>query len=113
MHKRYDAGYCAALLTTFVHDLADDIGGGQVASVGFVELKPNVINVLPAHARVNVDLRNANNELLVEAEQKSKSFLAQLASDKQVEVKTKNSLDLTPLRLISGLLRSLKTPLQH
>ncbi len=97
MHLRFDAGYCAASLTTFVHELANDIGGGQVATVGVIELKPNIINVVPAHARVTVDLRNANSELLIEAEKRLESFLAQLASDNSIEIKAKKLARFEPV----------------
>jgi N-carbamoyl-L-amino-acid hydrolase len=97
MHLRYDAGYCAASLTTFVHDLANDIGGGQVATVGVIELKPNIINVVPANARVTVDLRNASNELLIEAECRFESFLAQFARDNNIEIKTKKLARFDPV----------------
>jgi len=97
MHLRYDAGYCAALLTTFVRDLADDIGGGQVSTVGVIELKPNIINVVPARARVTVDLRNADNALLIEAERRLESFLAQLASDNGLEIETKKLARFEPV----------------
>jgi len=103
MHLRYDAGYCAASLTTFVRDLADDVGGGQVATVGVIELKPNIINVVPAHARVTVDLRNANSELLIEAEKRLESFLVQLASDNSIEIKTNKLARFEPVCFDQGI----------
>ena len=103
MHLRYDAGYCAASLTTFVRDLADDVGGGQVATVGVIELKPNIINVVPAHARVTVDLRNANSELLIETEKRLESFLVQLASDNSIEIKTNKLARFEPVCFDQGI----------
>ena len=64
LHLRRDAGYCAAKLTTFVRNLAKKIGGVQVATVGVIELEPNIINVVPSRARMTVDLRNSDNERL-------------------------------------------------
>ena len=97
MDLRRDAGYCAALLNTFVHDLAAEVGDGQVATVGVTELKPNIINVVPGHARVTVDLRNADNALLIEAENKLHVFLNQLESAHQVEIKTKKLARFEPV----------------
>jgi N-carbamoyl-L-amino-acid hydrolase len=97
MHLRLDAGYCAAALTTFVHDLANEIGDGQVATVGVTELKPNIINVVPASARVTVDLRNSNNELLFEAEEKLESFLVHLEKEQGVDIKTKKLVRFDPV----------------
>lgn len=97
MHLRLDAGYCAAALTTFVHDLANEIGDGQVATVGVTELKPNIINVVPASARVTVDLRNSNNALLFEAEEKLESFLVHLEKEQGVDIKTKKLVRFDPV----------------
>lgn len=105
MHLRKDAGYCAAAITTFLHDLAEDTGQGQVATVGVLELKPNIINVVPASARMTVDLRNANNQLLVEAEDKLQSFLAQLRKQKSVDIKTKSLARFDPVEFDDHIVR--------
>ena len=97
MHLRRDAGYCAAAISTFVHDLAHKIGKGQVATVGIIELKPNIINVVPSRARLTVDLRNADNQLLVEAEKALGSFLTQLAQDNDVEINTERLARFDPV----------------
>lgn len=105
MHLRQDAGYCAAAITTFVHDLANQIGQGQVATVGITELKPNIINVVPANARITVDLRNADNQLLIEAEEKFNSFLVQLAKEKSVDIKTKSLARFDPVVFDENIVR--------
>ncbi len=97
MQLRHDAGYVAAAIATYVHDLALHIGNGQVATVGTIELTPNVINVVPGGARVTVDLRNANNELLLEAEQNLNSFLVKLAIDNGVDIKTSSLARFDPV----------------
>jgi beta-ureidopropionase / N-carbamoyl-L-amino-acid hydrolase len=48
MRLRRDAGYCAAPSAVFVRDLARRMGGAQVATVGAIELHPNLVNVVPA-----------------------------------------------------------------
>ena len=88
MRLRKDAGYCAGLLATFIHDLALEIGEPQVGTIGVIELKPNIINVVPGSARVTVDLRNPDNEILIQAEKKLEKFLSELESRHKVTVET-------------------------
>lgn len=97
MHLRFDAGYCAAAITTFVHDLAIEMGNGQVATVGVIELQPNIINVVPSTARLTVDLRNGDNELLSAAEGRLEDFLEQLSKDNGVDIKTKSLARFDPV----------------
>src|SRR6185436_2038451 len=47
---RHDAGYVAARITTFVRDLTAEIGHGQVGTVGKLDLKPDLINVVAGSA---------------------------------------------------------------
>ena len=97
LHLRHDAGYCAAALTAFLRDLAKEMGGVQVATVGVIELEPNVINVVPSRARMTVDLRNADNALLAEAEQGFHTYLAQLAAAEGVAVETTQLVRFDPV----------------
>ena len=52
----------------FVRELATEIGHPQVATVGRLELHPNLVNVVPARATLTVDLRNTSETALQEAE---------------------------------------------
>ena len=68
MRMRRDPGYVAAALTTFVRDLTARLGGAQVATVGRIDVRPNLVNVVPASATITIDLRNTDDAVLVEAE---------------------------------------------
>ncbi len=97
MQLRRDAGYCAAAIATFVHDLAQEIGQGQVATAGIIELQPNIINVVPGQARITIDLRNADNDLLIEAEQRFNAFLVKLAQDNGVKIQSNTLARFDPV----------------
>ncbi len=84
MNLRRDAGYVAAQIASFVRRLAHDIGGGQVATVGVIELHPNQINVVADRARITVDLRNLDETLLLEAERRLEEFSRQTAEEEGV-----------------------------
>ena len=68
MTIRRDPHYVAAAATTFARELALDIGAPQVATVGRIELAPNLTNVVPARATFTVDLRNTDETVLRDAE---------------------------------------------
>ncbi len=60
MSLRRDPGYVAARIATFVRDLAHELGGTQVGTVGMIDLRPNLVNVVAAQAVMTVDLRNTD-----------------------------------------------------
>ena len=60
------------------------MGGSQVATVGKIDLHPNLINVIAARATLTVDLRNTDEALLQQAEARLAAFLRQLARDEGV-----------------------------
>ncbi len=68
MDMRCDAGIVAARIAVEARAIADDMGGHQVATVGVIDLKPNLVNVVPNRAALTVDLRNTDEQLLQQAE---------------------------------------------
>jgi N-carbamoyl-L-amino-acid hydrolase len=97
MHLRKDAGYCAAKINTFVHDMALEFGGGQVATVGTTEIKPSVINVVPGFTKLTVDLRNADNDLLIKAEKKLDQLLKSLEDTEGVTITSQRLARFNPV----------------
>lgn len=86
MALRNDAGYAAGAVVTFVRGLAEELGGDQVATVGTINLAPNLVNVIANKAVLTVDLRNTDAAQLKTAETRLHEFLAQLADSEGVEV---------------------------
>jgi N-carbamoyl-L-amino-acid hydrolase len=91
MSMRHDAGYAAAAIATFARGLADDMGPPQVATVGRIELHPNLVNVVAARATMTVDLRNTDNDQLAAAERRLFEFCDEVAVREGVEI-TRRSL---------------------
>jgi len=116
MRLRHDAGYCAAAIGHFLRQLAREIGGSQVATVGKVDLHPNLINVIAARARLTVDLRNNDEALLAEAERRLAGFLEQLAADEGVQVEAKTLARFEPVLFdkgVAGLIARTAVKLGH
>ena len=89
MRLRRDPAYVAASITTFVRDLTARYGGAQVATVGRIDLRPNLVNVVPSTATVTVDLRNTDDARLVEAERDLATELDRLRDAEQVTITTR------------------------
>jgi N-carbamoyl-L-amino-acid hydrolase len=103
MRLRHDAGYCAAAIGHFLRQLAREMGGNQVATMGKVDLHPNLINVIAARARVTVDLRNTDEALLKQAEARFAEFLRRLADEEGVTIESKSLARFEPVIFDRGV----------
>ncbi len=89
MSLRHDAGYAAARITTFVRELALEMGHPHVGTVGQISLHPNLVNVVAATAVITVDLRNTDESILVESERRLTFFLGELAISEGVTIESR------------------------
>jgi N-carbamoyl-L-amino-acid hydrolase len=116
MRLRHDAGYCAAAIGHELRRIARDMGGNQVATMGKIDLHPNLINVIAARAKVTVDLRNTDEALLREAEARFADFLRRLAADEGVTIAARSLARFEPVVFdasIAGLIASTARRLGH
>jgi N-carbamoyl-L-amino-acid hydrolase len=105
MRLRHDAGYCAAAIGTFLRDLAREMGGSQVCTMGKVDLHPNLINVIAARAKVTVDLRNTDEGLLRQAERRLALFIGELAHAEGVTIATRPLARFAPVTFDEGVVQ--------
>lgn len=105
MRLRRDAGYCAAAISVFVRELALRYGGSQVATVGAIDLHPNLINVIPARATVRVDLRNTDEAALQQAERELGAFVDKLADEQSVRIESRRLVRFEPVVFDERLVR--------
>ena len=103
MRLRRDAGYLAASVNLFARKLAWEMGGNQVATVGSLALRPNLINVVPNRAVFTVDLRNTDEAKLKEAEARVAAHIAEVAAAERVEVEAKVLARFEPVIFDAGL----------
>jgi len=97
MSHRHDAGYAAGAVTTFVRDMALEMGGSQVATVGRISLIPDLVNVVANTATLTVDLRNTDGPSLAEAERRLSGFLDELAQAEGVTIETRSLAEFDPV----------------
>ena len=103
MRLRHDAGYVAARLSTFVRDLANEIGGNQVGTIGSVKLFPDLINVIPNKAVVTVDVRNTDEAKLKEAERRIDAFVAEAARAEGCTAESRRLARFEPVIFDAGM----------
>ena len=108
MNLRKDACFAAARIVTFLNQLAEKLGPGQRATVGQINLTPNVINVVPGKAALTVDLRNPDNEALKQAENELKAFLEGL-EEEGLGVKTRQLVRFDPVAFNAGVAGTIET----
>ncbi len=111
---RHDAGYVAASVAVAARRIATDLGGDQVATVGKLDLVPDLVNVVAARATLTVDLRNTDEATLEEAEARLAAEVARAAADEGVAVASRSlarfepvSFDPRVVDLVEGVASSL------
>ncbi|MDQ1436234.1 MAG: beta-ureidopropionase / N-carbamoyl-L-amino-acid hydrolase [Actinomycetota bacterium] len=97
MSMRHDAGYAAAAIATFVRGLATEMGPPQVATVGRIDVHPNLVNVVAARATVTVDLRNTDDTLVAESERRLGAFCDELAEREGVTIEARSLARFAPV----------------
>jgi len=97
MGMRHDAGYVAAAIAVHARQLANAIGGHQVATVGALTLTPNLVNVVAERALMTIDLRNTDNQRLKEAERRLAEFAAETAKAEGVKLEIRTLARFDPV----------------
>ena len=108
MALRHDAGMCAMRTAAFIADLVARYGGRQLGTVGAVQLKPNLINVIAAQAVMTVDLRNTDGAKLQQAQAEVLAFAQQVAADHGVQFAHRQLADFAPVAFDARLVSSVE-----
>ena len=98
MAYRHDAGFAAAQIAVAARALALELGGDQVATVGKLDLRPDLVNVVAGRAALTIDLRNTDGETLVRAERRMAETVDRIAGDEGVGVERRRLARFDPVR---------------
>ena len=108
MALRHDAGMCAMRCAAFVHELVAQTGGSQLGTVGAVQLKPNLINVIPSQAVMSVDLRNTDAAQLQQVQTRVLAFARRIAAESGVQFEARALADFAPVAFDAALVNSVE-----
>ena len=97
MHLRHDPAYAAARIAVFVRELALELGGRQVATVGQIIPHPNLVNVVPASVTLTVDLRNTDELVLQQAERHLEEHCAALSDAEGLTISARTLARFEPV----------------
>ncbi|HVI73901.1 MAG TPA: Zn-dependent hydrolase [Anaeromyxobacteraceae bacterium] len=103
MALRHDAGYVAAEIAVFARRLAKELGGHQVATVGMLNVAPNLVNVVPNRVVMTVDLRNTDEARLQEAERRVLTFAEETARAEGVGLARRSLARFEPVAFDAAL----------
>ncbi len=97
MRLRHDAGHVASRVACFARELARDLGGDQVATVGSLTVFPNLVNVIPNRVVFTVDLRNTDEKILRLAEQRLWAYAEEAAAAEGAEISRRSLARFEPV----------------
>ena len=97
MADRRDAVAAAAELVLHVERLAREVGRGMVGTVGVVEARPNMINVVPGEADLLVDFRGIDGEAIAETLARFEAGAAEIAARRRVAIEWTSLMRDAPL----------------
>jgi N-carbamoyl-L-amino-acid hydrolase len=109
MRLRRDPGVVAADVVVAARALADELGGDQVATVGRLELHPNLVNVIPARATLTVDLRNTEEGALQVAERRLWRHVERIAEAEGVSVERRSLARFEPVEFDPAMVDLVET----
>ena len=97
MKLRHDPLAAAARAIHEVRLLAGEIGAPQVATVGRLEVTPNLVNVVPSHVVFTIDVRNTDEAVLEHAEAEAFSACRTCAADEGCEISMRTLARFEPV----------------
>jgi N-carbamoyl-L-amino-acid hydrolase len=97
MALRHDAALVAAQVAMYARELSERIGGRQLATVGALQLSPNLVNVIAHKAVFTVDLRNTDSAALAQAERELHAYAQQVAQAEGVHITSRSLARFEPV----------------
>lgn len=97
MRMRRDPLVVAAKIVAEAHRLAHEMGGAQVATVGRLDVFPDLVNVIAQRVTFTLDLRNTEESLLRQAEDAMARFITATCAAAECTVETKTLARFEPV----------------
>lgn len=103
MGDRRDAAAAAAEVVLLVERVAREAGRGMVGTVGVVETRPNMVNVIPGEADLLVDFRGIEPEAIADTLARFESGTAAIGARRGVAIEWTSLMRDAPLTVSSDM----------
>jgi beta-ureidopropionase / N-carbamoyl-L-amino-acid hydrolase len=107
MELRKDAGLVAARIASFCRELTSEFPALR-ATAGLMEFSPNLINVVAGKARITVDLRSPDREVIRGAENSLMHFAREAALIENCRLESKNLTLVDPVDFDFNIIKSIE-----
>ncbi len=96
MNMRKDALVAASQVVLAVNKLGTETPGEQVATVGYFNVLPNAVNIVPGQVDLKIDLRDLSQEHLVDLISRMEQEFKAIATATQTEIVMHQALHVLP-----------------
>lgn len=107
MHRRQDALAGAASLISFIYKGALESHGSYVATVGKLDVFPNVENVIPGEVRLTIEMRSADTSIMEAAKEKTMRQYLQISTEYKVTIETASEYNIAPMPMDKDLIKTI------
>lgn len=108
MGYRKDAVYAASLIVNSIMDMAKKYSDPLVATVGKIEVKPNIVNVVPGNALFTLDVRHTHKDVLIKFTEEITCKMKEIADAIGAEINIDMWMDADPVPMDPELVQVVK-----
>lgn len=108
MGYRKDAVYVASQMIQEVINKAIEYGDPLVATVGKIEVKPNIVNVVPGNALFTLDVRHTEKEMLVKFTEELTTIINRISAEAGVETNIDMWMDEDPIPMDQQIVEAIE-----
>lgn len=109
MGYRKDAVYAASQMTFDIISMAREEGDPLVATVGKIEVEPNIVNVVPGKVIFTIDVRHTNKDVLVKFTNLITERINHISKEHGVETKIDMWMDADPVPMDANVVELIES----
>ena len=103
MHLRADALVAAAKAVARIAELAVEEGGGTVATVGWLSVKPGGFNIIPGEVEFSVDIRSGKRQHVDHVSRRIGEVLAEITDGTGVVAELSSLMNVAPVQMAESI----------
>lgn len=108
MSYRRDALYAAGKMISAVIDNAKAYSDPLVTTAGFIDVRPNIPNVVPGEAEFSLDMRHTDKDFLKKFTDESIALMRQIAAECDVDIAVNMWMDELPVPMSDEIVECLE-----